>query len=81
MGTGNGQFSYPEGVAVAPRRPGIYVADTENHRVQEVKFDGTLAFTRKWGRNGGDAGRPALALVSSTSPAGWRWATTAGFSY
>jgi len=51
QGSGDGQFSFPVGIAVDG--PGnIYVADTNNHRVQ--KFDSAVAFQLKFGANGGD---------------------------
>ncbi len=50
-GTGPGEFSSPEGVAV-DGAGSVYVADTWNHRVQKFTPDGALVAT--WGRNGGD---------------------------
>jgi DNA-binding beta-propeller fold protein YncE len=32
-GTGNGEFAYPQGVAVDPNSREVYVADTNNHRI------------------------------------------------
>jgi DNA-binding beta-propeller fold protein YncE len=43
----NSWFSYPEGVGVDPNNGDIYVADTNNHRIQ--RFSGTGAFLTKWG--------------------------------
>ena len=40
-GTGDGQFNFPNGVAVAASG-NIYVADSNNHRVE--KFDSTGTF-------------------------------------
>jgi sugar lactone lactonase YvrE len=48
-GNGPGQFSAPGGVAVAVNGD-LFVADFYNHRVQQLKADGT--FVRQWGRTG-----------------------------
>ena len=48
-GTGNGQFSAPEGIAI-DAADNIYVADTGNHRIQKFNTSGT--FVTKWGTNG-----------------------------
>ena len=42
-GTGNGQFKYPEGVAVDATTGDVYVTDYENHRVQKFDADGLPA--------------------------------------
>ena len=47
-------FSYPGGVAVAPNSS-IYVADTDNHRIQ--KFDNDGNFIMKWGSEGSGDGQ------------------------
>lgn len=49
-GTGDGQFSQAEDVAVGSNR--LYTIDSASHRVQAFDLDG--AFINKWGRNGGD---------------------------
>lgn len=46
QGTGDGKFSAPWGVAV-DAHGNIFVADTDNHRVQKLKSDGS--FIHKWG--------------------------------
>jgi len=46
FGSGNGQFWYPGGIATDSKGD-VYVADTNNHRVQ--KFDGAGNFLAKWG--------------------------------
>jgi len=45
LGTGAGQFDYPEGLAVDAT--GVYVVDSFNQRIQ--KFDLTGAFVQMWG--------------------------------
>ena len=58
-GTGDGQFDFPEGIAVAPSGD-VYVADTANDRIQ--RFDASGNFIGKWGTSGNQAGqldRPA----------------------
>jgi tripartite motif-containing protein 71 len=53
-GSGNGQFSSPWGVAVAPDTGYVYVADTFNDRIQY--FTSTGSFLGKWGRTGSGDG-------------------------
>jgi sugar lactone lactonase YvrE len=48
-GSGDGEFDYPGGIAVAPSGR-VYVADQTNHRVQA--FDRTGKFLFKWGEYG-----------------------------
>ena len=48
-GDANGLFSNPQDVAV-DEVGNVYVADTENHRIQKFKSDGT--FLDKWGGQG-----------------------------
>ena len=45
-GTGNGQFSFPIGIAL-DKSGYIYVVDSENHRIQ--KFDSDGNYVTKWG--------------------------------
>ena len=58
VGTGDGQFRTPIGVAV-DRSANVYVADYGNHRVQMFSSDGEFLMT--WGSFGGGA-------VSSVNP-------------
>lgn len=54
LGTGNGQFYYPGGIAAGPAGE-IYVADEYNSRIQ--KFDSNGNFLLKWGSLGTGAGQ------------------------
>jgi DNA-binding beta-propeller fold protein YncE len=53
-GSGNGQFEYPHGIAIN-NAGNIYVADTNNSRVQ--KFDSNGTFITKWGTIGSGNGQ------------------------
>ncbi|WP_440951400.1 6-bladed beta-propeller [Methanosphaerula subterraneus] len=64
-GTGNGQFSLPLGIAV-DNAGDVYVADTNNNRVQ--KFDSNGTFITTWGSEGSGDGqfmRPTGITVDS----------------
>jgi DNA-binding beta-propeller fold protein YncE len=52
-GSEDGQFRYPEGVAIGDGGH-VYVADMDNYRVQKFTADGV--FVTKWGREGGGNG-------------------------
>jgi hypothetical protein len=63
-GSGNNHFATPQGVAVDANY--IYVADTENHRVQIFNRT-TLAYVATIG------GSSARATISSSIPPMWPW--------
>src|SRR5512136_2401329 len=48
-GSGNGQFYYPQGVAVDAAGD-VYVVDSGNHRIQKLAGDGT--YITQWGTPG-----------------------------
>ena len=52
-GSGDKQFYFPQGIAV-DSSGNVYVADTENHRVQ--KFTSNGEFVTKWGSSGNNVG-------------------------
>jgi RHS repeat-associated protein len=49
-GSGNGQFSKPEGIVINQSAGDIYVADKGNNRIQELTLEGV--FVRKFGESG-----------------------------
>ncbi len=53
-GNGEGEFSHPKGIAVAPDGS-VYVADSGNDRIQRFTSGG--AFIAQWGSPGVDAGQ------------------------
>ena len=67
MGSDDGQFKYPAGVAV-DGNGNVYVVDGQNNRIQ--KFDGNGTFITKWGSKGsgdgqfGDLTREGIAVDS-----------------
>jgi DNA-binding beta-propeller fold protein YncE len=66
QGTGDGQFDSPEGIAV-DSSGSVYVADSDNNRVQKFSSDGT--FITKWGSSGtadGQFGGPEGIAVDSS---------------
>ena len=48
----NGQFNFPWGIAVGSSG-GVYVADTDNDRIQQFNSDGSFVFTWDSERPGG----------------------------
>lgn len=63
--SGDGQFCYPDGVAIAPDGS-VYIVELSNHRVQ--KFDSYGNFITKWGSPGSGNGQfefPSGIAVSS----------------
>ncbi len=53
-GSGDGQFNFPRAIAIGPDG-NVYVADSDNHRVQV--FGPTGTFVRKWGGYGAGPGQ------------------------
>jgi uncharacterized protein (TIGR03663 family) len=65
VGTEPGQFNHPRGVAV-DRDGNVYVADSDNHRVQV--FDANGAFLRAWGSQCNLASELGCADLDSDGP-------------
>ena len=64
-GSGEGQFDVPEGIA-ADSSGKVYVADTNNHRIQ--KFDSNGNFITEWGSKGsGDGEFDGLEGIAADS--------------
>ena len=63
-GNGDGQFCNPSGISIKGEM--LYVADTENHRVQKLTSSGR--FLRKFGKEGSGQGqfiRPLAVIIDS----------------
>jgi len=54
QGSGDGQFSYPSGIAT-DAAGNVYVADSDNHRIQ--KFTGAGVYLTQWGSQGSGGGQ------------------------
>ena len=66
-GQGNGQFSYPNGMAL-DSVGNIYVADTNNYRIE--KFASTRAYLSQWGSGGSGNGQFILPSGVAVDTAG-----------
>jgi DNA-binding beta-propeller fold protein YncE len=67
-GSGNGEFNKPEGIAVDPRTGDIFVADTENHRVDVFQPTATGAtYLIEFGE--GELSKPVSIAVDPTTGA------------
>ncbi|HDD44540.1 MAG TPA: hypothetical protein ENG63_06755, partial [Candidatus Desulfofervidus auxilii] len=53
--TGNGQFEEPSGIVIDETNSKVYVADTNNHRIQYFDLDGT--YVGQWGSQGSSNGQ------------------------
>ena len=69
-GAANGQFRNPFGIAT-DRGGAVYVADTDNDRVQVFSASGT--FQRKWGSTGSDEGQFLSAQDVAVDAEGGVW--------
>jgi DNA-binding beta-propeller fold protein YncE len=66
LGSGEGQFDFPRQVAVDKDVKFVYVADSNNHRIQ--KFDSNGNFIKSWGSKGtgdGQFNAPVSVVVDS----------------
>jgi tripartite motif-containing protein 71 len=68
-GSGNGQFSDPEGIALDRGTGSVYVVDYYNHRVQ--KFDSNGTFLTKWGSLGSGDGQLNKPMGIGVDSAGY----------
>ena len=67
VGSGNGQFSLPRGIAAEPGTGNLYVGDAGNNRVQELTSSGS--FITKFGSAGSESGQftfPGGVAVASS---------------
>ena len=67
QGSAAGEFNYPNGVAV-DSAGNVYVADTENHRIQKIGADGIWAMM--WGSFGINSGQFRYPDCLAVSPSG-----------
>ena len=81
QGTGNGQFTFPYGIAVG-NSGNIYVTDTEQHRVQVFDSDGN--FQSAFGSTGtaeGDFDGPTEIAVGNGAISTWQIRITGACRY
>lgn len=76
IGTGNGQFSSGYNGIAVDKAGNVYIADTDNNRVQVLSKSG--AFVRKWGSIGGGNGQFAGAEDIAVAPDGTVWVADRG---
>ena len=74
-GSGDGQFNFPSGVAT-DASGNVYVADTDNHRIQ--KFDESGALLTTWGSFGSGDGQFDQPTGVATDGSGNVYVTDAG---
>ena len=65
-GSGNGQFNYPFGITVEPPTGNVYIADTNNNRIQ-VRRPGPRG-NGEFKQRGAAAGRCAASLIFVVQP-------------
>jgi DNA-binding beta-propeller fold protein YncE len=70
VGTGDGQFDTPHGIAI-DSSGNMYISDTKNNRIQ--KFDSSGNFITKWGSNGTTEGKFKNPLGMSFDSGGNLW--------
>lgn len=68
VGTGDGQFTDPYGIAYSSATGNLYVVDQGNDRVQEITTAGV--FVRKWGSSGSGDGQFQTATGIAVHPDG-----------
>ncbi len=74
-GSGNGQFYWPEGIAIDPAG-NIWVADYSNNRVQEFNSSGVYQSTL--GSEGGGNGQFSYPMGIAADPSGNIWVADSG---
>jgi chloramphenicol O-acetyltransferase len=68
IGSEDGQFVQPFGVAVDSSGNNVYVADSRNNRIQ--KFDSNGTFITKWGNTGSEDGQFVFPLGVAVDSSG-----------
>jgi len=76
IGTGNGQFASSHNGIAVDKAGSVYIADTDNNRVQVFSKAG--AFVRKWGAIGSGNGQFAGAEDIAVAPDGTVWVADRG---